>query len=92
MIRNPIDCTPIIVKLSLQDIRNIDKAIYYAQDALRMVAFRYKQIVENSDSSSISDMYEEAKDRSEAFEKASKTLINAFFDGTANAGISSSEW
>ncbi len=88
MIKNPIDCTPITIQLSLQDIRKINNVIYYTKDALRQLVHHYELAARRNESNAITEKCIDAQDIAADFEKASNKLLDAFADGTYKAGIS----
>ena len=92
MVRNPIDCTPIIIKLSLQDIRSINNVLCDVQQALRQLVQHYDEAEKLSDSNYIAEKCSDAHDTAKAFLKAQRTLLDAFADGTYDAGISPFDW
>ena len=92
MIRTPMDCTPITIKLSLQDIRSINNVFSDVQEALRQLTHHYDEAEKLSESNYIAEKCSNAHDTARAFLKAQRTLLDAFVDGTYNAGISPFDW
>ena len=92
MLRNPMDCTSIIVKLSLQDIRSINNVFCDVQEALKQLTHLYDEAEKLSESNYMAEKCSDTHDTARAFLKAQRTLLDAFADGTYNAGISPFDW